>query len=193
MKVVSMKRIGIALLSIAILSLVVVVPVFSNNYAYNFEKGMAGWEATGMWHIVNEASQYRNANSGFSSYWYGSDLTGNYESGTANSGRLVSPPINLKNSTKTTLTYWYWYQTETTGKLYDQRFVQIREVGKQNWEDLEQLHSDPMGQWLQKTYDLSSYKGKVIEISFYFDMSDELANDYRGWYIDDVEIQIEKN
>jgi len=193
MKVVSMKRIGIALLSIAILSLVVVVPVFSNNYAYNFEKGAAGWEATGMWHIVDETSQYRNANSGVSSYWYGSDLTGNYESGTANSGRLVSPPINLKNSTKTTLTYWYWYQTETTGKLYDQRFVQIREVGKQNWEDLEQLHSDPMGQWLQKTYDLSSYKGKVIEISFYFDMSDELANDYRGWYIDDVEIQIEKN
>jgi len=46
--------------------------------------------------------------------------------------------------------------------------------------------------WTQKTFDLSSYKGKVIEVSFYFDMSDELANDYRGWYIDDVEIQIEK-
>jgi hypothetical protein len=193
MKVVSMKKIGIALLSIAVLSLIVAVPVFSNNYVYNFEKSAAGWESTGMWHIVNETSQYRNANSGVSSFWYGNDLTGNYDSGTANSGRLVSPPINLKDSTKSTLTFWYWYQTENMSKLYDQRFVQVREIGSPNWEELDQLSDDPMEQWLQKTYDISKYNGKVIEISFYFDMSDELANDYRGWYIDDVEIQVQKN
>ncbi|MCC7572360.1 MAG: immune inhibitor A [Candidatus Methanofastidiosum sp.] len=193
MKVISVKKIGIALLSMAVLSLIVAVPVFSNNYVYNFEKSSAGWEATGMWHIVDETSQYRNANSGVSSFWYGNDLTGNYDSGTANSGRLVSPPINLKGSTNATLTFWYWYQTENMGKLYDQRFIQVREVGNGDWEDLDQLHSDPMQLWLQKSYDLSSYNGKVIEIGFYFDMSDELANDYRGWYIDDVEIQVEKN
>lgn len=187
-----MKKIGIALLSIAVLSLIVAVPVFSNNYVYNFEKGTAGWEATGMWHIVNETSQYRNANIGVSSFWYGNDLTGTYDSGTANSGRLLSPPINLKDSTKSTLAFWYWYQTENMSKLYDQRFVQIREVGSPNWEELDQLSDDPMEQWLQKTYDISNYNGKVVEISFYFDMSDELANDYRGWYIDDVEIQVEK-
>jgi hypothetical protein len=50
--------------------------------------------------------------------------------------------------------------------------------------DLEQL--------LQKTYDLSNYNGKVIEVSFYFDMSDELANDYYRW-CNDAEIQIENN
>ncbi|KYC44403.1 MAG: Immune inhibitor A peptidase M6 [Candidatus Methanofastidiosum methylothiophilum] len=188
-----MKKIGIALLSIAVLSLIVAVPVFSNNYAYNFEKGAAGWEATGMWHIVNEKSHYKNANSGVSSFWYGNELTGNYDSGTANSGRLISPPINLKYSTNSSLTFWYWYQTESMGKIYDQRFVQIREVGNIEWEDLGQLYDDQMGQWLQKNYDISKYNGKVVEISFYFDMSDELANDYRGWYIDDVEIQVEKN
>ena len=112
MKVISVKKIGIALLSMAVLSLIVAVPVFSNNYVYNFEKSSAGWEATGMWHIVDETSQYRNANSGVSSFWYGNDVTGNYDSGTANSGRLVSPPINLKGSTNATLTFWYWYQTE---------------------------------------------------------------------------------
>ncbi len=186
-----MKKVGIALLSIAVLSLIVAVPVFSENYTYTFEGGVEGWESTGMWHIVDEKSQYRNANTGVSSFWYGSDLTGNYDSGTANSGRLVSPPINLKGPSKATLAFSYWYQTESAGKLYDQRFVQVREVGSLEWTDIEQLSGDPMEQWNQKTYDLSSYKGKVIEISFYFDMSDELANDYRGWYIDDVEIQIE--
>ena len=188
-----MKKVGIALLSIAVLSLIVAIPVFSDNYTYNFEKGAEGWEGSGMWHIVGEKSQYRNANSGVSSFWYGSDLKGNYDSGTANSGRLVSPPINLKGAGKATMTLWYWYQTESAGKLYDQRFVMVREVGKLDWTELEQLSGDPMEEWVQKTYDLSPYKGKVIEVSFYFDMSDELANDYRGWYIDDVEVQIEKN
>ena len=187
-----MKKIGIALISIVVLSLIIAVPVFSNNYMYNFEKSTAGWESTGMWHIINETSQYRNANSGNSSFWYGNDLTGTYDSGTANSGRLFSPPINLKGSVKTTLTFWYWYQTETMGNRYDQRFVHIREVGSQEWEEIDQLYDDPMSQWLQKTYDISKYNGKVIEISFYFDMADGLANDYRGWYIDDVEIQVEK-
>jgi len=191
-KVISTKKIGIALLSIAVLSLIVAIPVFSDNYTYNFEKGSEGWEASGMWHIVGEKSQFRNANSGVSSYWYGNDTTGNYDSGTANSGRLISPPINLKGAEKATMTVWYWYQTESAGKLYDQRFVQVREIGKTEWIELEQLNGDPMQVWTQKIFDLSQYKGKVIEVSFYFDMSDELANDYRGWYIDDVEVQIEK-
>jgi hypothetical protein len=49
-----------------------------------------------------------------------------------------------------------------------------------------QLHGQPMQSWTPgQVIDLSAYAGDTIQIRFYFDTIDPVANDYRGWYIDD--------
>ena len=39
--------------------------------------------------------------------------------------------------------------------------------------------------------DLSAYEGQVIRIRFYFNTCDGVANDYPGWFFDDVMVMAE--
>jgi len=46
--------------------------------------------------------------------------------------------------------------------------------------------SGSSGGWIMSVLDLSSYAGEMIKIRFYFDTDDGIANDYPGWFFDDV-------
>jgi len=62
--------------------------------------------------------------SGEHSWWYGQDSTGNYETGSANSGDLTSTPILIPSAGQY-LRFMYLYESETYGPDWDQRWVQI--------------------------------------------------------------------
>jgi surface antigen len=157
-------------------------------YADDMESGVNDWTAAGLWHQVDrDTSPYPESHSGSHSWWYGQDVTGNYDTGSANSGNLTSPPIYIPTSGYY-LRFWYWYETETQARDGDQRWVQIS-VDDGPFNNVLQLSDDPMNWWLQSpAIDLSGYTGHVIKVRFHFNTIDSLFNDYRGWYIDDFGI-----
>ncbi len=79
-------------------------PTITPNYGE-----FSGWTFQGLWHPVNDlTSPYPNNHTPPWSAWYGQDSTGNYYTGGANSGDLISPiyPINPGNF----LNFWVWWQ-----------------------------------------------------------------------------------
>lgn len=78
------------------------------------EMGLNGWNATGLWHQVEDGvSPYPNSYSPTHSWWYGDDNSGNYDTGNTNNGSLTSPPIVITNNVQAELSFRYWYETET--------------------------------------------------------------------------------
>lgn len=143
-------------------------------------------KSDGMWHIVS-SGEWNEAHSGSSSWWYGQQSTGTFDNGDANQGLLQTPAIDIPaDSLAASLDFWYWYETETTGTSYDQRWVMVSTDGGTNWDELDQLSGDTMGVWHPYSADLSAYAGQSVKIGFYFDTGDDISNDYRGWYIDDI-------
>lgn len=156
-------------------------------YADDMESGVSGWSANGLWHQVDGNSPYPTSYSGSHSWWYGQDSTGDYDTGVANSGDLTSPPVHIPESGNY-LRFRYWYETETQQPDRDQRWVQIS-VDDGSFENLLQLHDDPMRKWLRSpAIDLAGYVGHTVRVRFHFDTLDDAYNDYRGWYVDDFEI-----
>jgi hypothetical protein len=111
--------------------------------------------------------------------------------------------VTLPNSPSPTLTFHAWYEIET-GR--DFAFVQVSTDGGQTWASLQNANTtfthdpdaDPdvtmhlpgftgsSGGWEQETFDLSSYAGQEIVISFLY--ATDSARSQRGFYIDDIEL-----
>lgn len=156
-------------------------------YLDDMESGSNEWTATGLWHQVDVSSPYPAAHSPSHSWWYGQDATGTYDTGSRNSGDLTSPPVYIP-ANGYYLRFWYRYQTETQATDWDQRWIQIS-VDDGPFSNVLQLYDDPRLWWLRgQVIDLSGYAGHVIRVRFFFDTLDGFANNYRGWYIDDVDI-----
>jgi hypothetical protein len=151
----------------------------------DMESGPDGWRFDGLWHqVFDTTSPYPNYWSYETSWWYGQDTTGDYDTGTDNFGRLASPWIDLTGSSSAWLSFYEWYETEDGYPMWDQRWVQVNDGT--GWQDIEHLDENFMNQWAYARIDLSAYTGSIIQVGFYFDTIDDEANDYRGWYVDDV-------
>lgn len=95
--------------------------VFSDDV----ENGANGWTSSGLWHQSTLL-----ANSPLTSWYYGIEATRIYDTGTANSGQLTSPAINLTNVVRPVLIYREWRQVEDVGdeEFFDSAQVQISAV-----------------------------------------------------------------
>ncbi|MEM7827050.1 MAG: Ig-like domain-containing protein [Candidatus Aenigmatarchaeota archaeon] len=146
------------------------------------ESGADGWTATGLWHIT----EYRS-HSPTHSWAYNKESDHNYDTGSANSGELISKDIILGDSPQ--LTFWSYENTEKLSP-YDVREVYVNDGS--GWVKV-WYSTGPEDQWRQVTIDLSTYAGKTVKIKFRFDTIDSLFNNYEGWYVDDIEITNIKN
>ncbi len=151
----------------------------------NFDAGISGWTmvgSPGYWHQTT-----RRSVSPSQSMWYGSESTGLcnvcYDNGATNSGTVTSPVFTVPSSSPT-LTFKSWYSTEG-GTSYDQKWVKISTNGGSSWTNIAQI-SDTMSQWNSESYSLSSYAGMSAQLRWEFNTMDNIANQYEGWYIDDV-------
>ncbi len=149
----------------------------------DMESGENGWTYYGLWHQVwDSVSPYPDYHSYETSWWYGQDSTGDYDDGDANAGRLETPMLEL-TGTGSVLAFWEWYETEGSPD-HDQRWIQVDDGT--GWQDLVLLDRMTMSTWQERVVDLSAYDGQTVSIGFYFSTVDDIANGYRGWYIDDV-------
>jgi len=159
-------------------------------YYDDMESGAIGWDASGLWHLVDDSSQYQNSYSGTTSWWYGQEGTGDYDTGAQNSGDLTSPNLYIPydESGPFYIHFQYWYSTESQLPYWDQRWVQAS-IDNGAFVNILRLNDDLMEFWHNSPLiSLSGLEGHTIRIRFHFDTIDEIENAYRGWYIDDFSI-----
>ncbi|HUI11625.1 MAG TPA: T9SS type A sorting domain-containing protein [Bacteroidota bacterium] len=174
--------------------------------------------------ILPDSGYLPAAFSGSYAWWYGQDSTGTYigndflqvtqdplEGGTsvsANSGSVVTPPINLVGQKTPVLTFWTWWEIEGVNTdNYDLMNVEASVDSGVTWtplgrglinpiSDPEGAHYTPYssgglgakGQWIKVFFDLSPYNGSVVWIRFRFDTVDDLYNGFRGWIVDNISV-----
>ncbi|NUN15853.1 MAG: thrombospondin type 3 repeat-containing protein [Myxococcales bacterium] len=154
--------------------------------------------------------------------WYGLDSNGSFCSnpsttsagsgcnGSSNSGTLTSPPIELDDYDKITLTFWTWWEIESVNPhAYD---ILTIHVSSNNGPFVQHYKlnpaSDPVGidkakkpftnvgyntspEWQPMSIDLTTYKNKNIKLQFKFSTQDGLFNGFRGWLIDNLVVECE--
>jgi hypothetical protein len=45
-----------------------------------------------------------------------------------------------------------------------------------------------MSSWIEYSFDISAYANSIVRFAFYFDSVNQYANDYRGWFVDDISV-----
>ncbi len=118
----------------------------------------------------------------------------NYDNG-AVSGLALSPVINLtqvKPGAPITLLWKEWVDVEVDAS-HDLRYVEVTaDAFASTLVPAQQVNlSSVMKGWRWNWLDLSSAAGKVVRLRFRFDSVDGLFNTGAGWFIDDLQLQVQ--
>lgn len=159
-----------------------------------------GWTATpaglpNLWHVTA-----RRFTTGTRSFYYGQEATGNYDTGAATFGSLVSPVLNLTGTTRPVLEFDIAIDNSLTsadGFPFDTLYVQLstnsgvtfpiqRSILTHTTFDF--FYGDITFQRVR--IDLSPLKGvSTGKVRLFFDSRDALFNSNEGVYIDNVQIR----
>jgi uncharacterized repeat protein (TIGR01451 family) len=158
-------------------------------FADDMESGPDKWTVAGnnsLWHL----SQLR-ANSPTTAWYYGKEDTRTYDTGGANNGTITTQAIDVTGTDDALLTFYEWSQVQSSARL-DRTQVQISTDG-QGWTTVFESHGTD-GAWVKQEVSLSDYltATSTLYLRFWFDTVDETANNFEGWYVDDVEIRTAK-
>jgi hypothetical protein len=133
------------------------------------------------WHRVNF-----NFYSPSTSWWCGDETSGTYQNDSIVQEAIITSEIALPNfECPITLEFNEWWLVEGG---YDQCFVDISTDGGNNWDRIRENIPGSSEGWITTSLDLSSYWNQTVKIRFLFDTGDDVANDFPGWFIDDVRI-----
>lgn len=148
----------------------------------NFEGDLSNWaDINGLWKL-NDTESYSPTHS----MWFGNDTTGNYNTGERELGNITSVPINLLGESAAYLEFYQWREVEED-EDFDLSYVFISTDGT-NWIEIYQSYEN-IDPWDNLSFDISAFCGySSVQICFHFDSLDELYNDYKGWFIDDIRI-----
>ncbi len=151
----------------------------------NMESGPAKWTTAGkdnLWHLST-----LRANSPSTAWYYGKEDTRTYETGGANNGTITSLPIDLAGVDDVRLSFYEWSALQTSERL-DRTRVQVSTDGEL-WETVFESHGTEAA-WVQRAISLSAYVTATgsIQVRFWFDTIDGSANNFEGWYVDDVQL-----
>ncbi len=144
-------------------------------------EGDEKWFESGLWHTTSSMSY-----GGGHSKWYGQEMSNNYDTGSANSGELISPAFNLSGNA--VLDFRFWREVENLGwSGYDITAV-YESADNTTWNEIwyNDSSNPSRREWISLSIPLSPSSRYV---RFYFDTVDALYNNYRGWFIDDVRIR----
>lgn len=161
-------------------------------YTENFDNGTANWIADSVVKPSEPPLKWTLESSSSAHYWRFSNGS-DYGHSTVRGGSLTSPLITL-NPANNYLRFSSMYETEGSGKVYDQRRVQIITTdGKVT--DLTLLSDDPINSgstsnWVTHTVSIpQTFNGKPVRVRFYFNVNEKYYNGgYSGWYIDNVSV-----
>ena len=165
------------------------IQVWESFFHDDFESGLSKWDSiTGLWHLTSDSSAWPDpCYSPTHSMWFGDESIGTYNTGFIGAGELTSIPFDLTYKSTAFLEFYHWREAE--GDLeYDVSKVYISTDGM-IWDELYVNTLAYVPPWSKVSIDLSPFIGNSsIQIRFHFIIGDLLANDYRGWLVDDVAV-----
>lgn len=142
--------------------------------------------STGLWHTVTDTAAPAGGHSSGSYMWYyGIDATLSYDTGARTYGDMLTASYTGITA-GSVLSFWSWEQTEDSDGV-DTRKVLISTDGGASWTQLAELSGNEE-KWYRVNIDLGAYAGKNAIFDFAFDSVDDYANDFRGWYVDDINV-----
>jgi Subtilase family len=151
----------------------------------DFEDGLAGWQATGLWHAAADGVC---GPPGFSAAaYYGRDAGCDYDTGAANDGTLTSPEITGLTASST-LTFDFVRQVEGfAGGSFDRTLVEVVTAAGAT-AVFSRDSSDPSADAPRSSgvISLAAFAGEPVRLRFRFDTMDEVANGFRGWLVNNV-------
>ncbi len=152
-----------------------------------FEGGLpAGWTATGLWNITTNTCGVGVACEGSSIAYYGNPAVCTFQTGsTANTGNLTSTLINLPAVSpggSLFLEYCSSLVTEANPN-YDHAYVFVNNT------QVDQASESAA--WQTRSANITPFAGQSVTIRFFFETVDGVANNFRGWQVDNVRIKAE--
>jgi uncharacterized repeat protein (TIGR01451 family) len=173
-----------------------------------FETGLEGFATNnsyglgnGLWHLsTGRGSQAGHSSTHSLYYGFGEGPSGggsynltNASGGVANEGVVVSPLVDLRGATAApVLSFNYLLQSEP-GTSWDHATVEGSTNGGASYTILASnnqggvpLTNNTGGQWRSASISFSNYIGSQMLLRFHFNTVDGGANNYEGWYIDDI-------
>lgn len=153
-----------------------------------------GAAVTGLWHLsTGRGSQ--DGHSADDSLYFGTGETatggGTYDVGDT-AGQVLSPILDLRGLTTADLSFNYFLEVEPSllgdrvSVAVSQNGGEFETIATKSDELVVALDSDA---WMTLVVDLTPYVGSEIQLQFGFDTGDSFANNFEGWYIDDVVVQ----
>lgn len=158
---------------------------------HDFDTGAtSGWNLTGLWHVDSACSTPPTL-----PYYLGyhrSDVC-HYDTGATNSG-IARFTVDLTDERHATLVFDHRWITESYSYPFDVMKVEAKRASDAGWTTLASWDSTMPNQngWRSVVLDLDAFTGDIAEIRFTFDTKDGIANQYAGWYLDNVEVTAAK-
>lgn len=158
-------------------------------YFEDMDDGAQGWSkstTSDLWHTTSACK----APLGARHLAWTQDSTCTYSTGARVTNWAQSGAIGVSGKTQGTLKLKHQFDIEQySGGAYDILRVQVSRDGS-SWTTLQQWDSRnaDVTSWTQLSYDIDSFMGGSLYVRFWTDTVDGTANNYPGWFIEDVEV-----
>jgi hypothetical protein len=158
----------------------------------DFEDGLADWSTSGLWNAESATdtcgSQAPTWPLGTGGAYFGNancDFSGEPFVGSLTLQTPIAIPDTLEGIV---LSFWSYDETECDSCGWDWRFVYVSRDAGANWEFVGE--SAAYQAWVQTSLDISEYRGDDILLRFEFDAVDNVSNQFLGWLIDEVRVEV---
>lgn len=150
----------------------------------------------GQWHRSMRRSGDVGHGGGASLY-FGQEVSGNYDSGSATAGWITLPTVDLTDPALLGASLSFNYFLRTDGAT-DVARVLVSTDGGASYAPLAVTGGsasntdkllDPSSYWRRAAFELDAYLGQQIRVRLEFDTVDNLANHLEGWYVDDLAVR----
>src|ERR1051325_10991053 len=142
-----------------------------------------------LWHVVNaNCRAFLTGHSTPYTFYYGQDISCNYNTGARNASNLISPPISVAGKfAPFTVSFNYLLFVEGGG--FDTTFVDISTDNGATWTQvLSKANLINDNQWHNIGINVSVGSASSIRLRFRFDSIDNIANSTTGWHVDDITV-----
>ena len=158
----------------------------------------AGFKDQNLWHVTDRRAN-QPGHSGSKSLYFGNDSTGTFDSGIV----LGTAYLNIDTSqipvgSRLSLSFNYHLTTEGDPS-FDKAGVNISANFQNSNASVTTIAQnsavlkDPSGGWLvQNVADLGTVSGPSLHVGFAFNSVDAAYNNFEGFYIDDVQVRVDR-
>ncbi|HWO00507.1 MAG TPA: hypothetical protein VNS63_14705 [Blastocatellia bacterium] len=144
-----------------------------------------------LWHPVNAVCRaFLTGHSTPYDFYFGQDLTCNYNTGARTASNLISPSISLAGKFPPfSIAFNYLLYVEGGG--FDTTFVDISTDNGATWTQvLSKANLINDNQWHNVATNVTAFVGAAtsVRLRFRFDSIDNTANSTTGWHVDDIQV-----